>query len=491
MTNYPAQIDTSQSLPTVVDNLTPVQGIIFNRLRDTVISIETTLGTNPNGVYTTVGSRLYTLENIVGNLQTIALYQDLGGTLANPLVIGLYGYPLSNASPALNNVLTWTGINWSPQPPKGLIDVVLAGDLAGTKLSQIVVGLQTRPISSSAPTNGQVLAWNGTQWTPTNPGSSTFTASGDLSGSNTSQTVISISGSSPILITPSTLEWTTGTSSPVLTQADNTTNSATGATMVVRAQNATGTTAVGGSLGLSSGTGTSTAGNVNIETGGNTVLSVQPTLVALAQPTFQFSTAVSSPKLKQADNTTNSATGQTLTIQAQNATGTTANGGQLNLTSGTGTTAAGNLVLQTGGTAQFTIGPSLTTLNSQEFDSTVDSKGTARDVQPKHVITTDSTVTTLDSFTIPNDSTMIVSSAISAITNDYTNGGAFSLTAAFRNNAGTVAQIGTTQSTSLLDNSSWAATIDNSGTTIRIRVTGVLATTITWSAISTRLECIS
>lgn len=67
-----------------------------------------------------------------------------------------------------------------------------------------------------------------------------------------------------------------------------------------------------------------------------------------APTVLQFATAVSQPKFFQADRTTNSGTGETLTIQAQNETGTSSNGGPLVLASGTGTTAAGNLSLKVG-----------------------------------------------------------------------------------------------------------------------------------------------
>jgi hypothetical protein len=56
----------------------------------------------------------------------------------------------------------------------------------------------------------------------------------------------------------------------------------------------------------------------------------------------------------QADVVTNSATGAALTIQAQNATGSTANGGALVLASGTGTTAAGAVSLKAGTTVRLT-----------------------------------------------------------------------------------------------------------------------------------------
>jgi len=166
MPTYPAQIDTNITLPQAIDNLTPVQGSIFNQLRNAVIAIETELGVKPSGINATVAERVGNLENIVGNLKIIELQQDLGGTLESPLVIGLQGRPVSDVGPNLNEVLTWDGIAWLPQPPKGLIDVVLGCDLAGTKLCQLVVGLQGNPISSTAPATGQILQWTGSMWAP-------------------------------------------------------------------------------------------------------------------------------------------------------------------------------------------------------------------------------------------------------------------------------------------------------------------------------------
>ena len=40
------------------------------------------------------------------------------------------------------------------------------GDLSGTLTSSTVSRLQNRPLSAIAPANGQVLGWDGTQWTP-------------------------------------------------------------------------------------------------------------------------------------------------------------------------------------------------------------------------------------------------------------------------------------------------------------------------------------
>lgn len=128
-------------------------------------------------------------------------------------------------------------------------------------------------------------------------------------------------------------------------------------------------------------------------------------------------------------------------------------------------------------------------LAAQQFNSTVDTKGTIVDVQPKNVQTTNATATTLDSFTIASNTTLIVSAVITAVKSDNSQGASYIRSAVFRNNAGTVAQISTTQDGGTFeDDATWDATIDNATTTIRIRVTGKAATTIRWTCISTRLE---
>lgn len=222
---------------------------------------------------------------------------------------------------------------------------------------------------------------------------------------------------------------------PTIKQDDLTTNSGTGATLTIQAQNETGATSVGGALVLQSGTGTSTNGNINFKGGSNTVSFIEGThgvgtfggsgtdgLVALGprvsaptasclwllanggtpagnnytlfqtggtdleinsgggslyleiaqslciqtntstttlyMPTVQWNSAVVAPTLKQADKTTNSGTGETLTIRAQNETGTTSIGGALVLASGTGTSTHGLVQIEPGSIATVNFSPS-------------------------------------------------------------------------------------------------------------------------------------
>ena len=114
MTKYPAEIDNNLSLPSSIDNLTPIDAKAFNNLRDAIIAIESELGTKPSGSFSDVKSRISSLEAIIGNLQIIKLDQDLGGTLKKPKVIGIQGRPVSNVVPGVGQSLIWNGIAWIP-----------------------------------------------------------------------------------------------------------------------------------------------------------------------------------------------------------------------------------------------------------------------------------------------------------------------------------------------------------------------------------------
>ena len=136
MTKYPAQIDTSANLPTAVDNVTPVNADLFNRLRDAILAVEGELGVKPSALYTTVRARLDNIEGVVSAFQPIELDQDLGGTIHLPKVIGIQGRPVVPTAPTFNQSLVWNGTAWEPK----------------------------NTIYPTATQIGQTLIWNGTNY---------------------------------------------------------------------------------------------------------------------------------------------------------------------------------------------------------------------------------------------------------------------------------------------------------------------------------------
>ncbi len=86
---------------------------------------------------------------------------DLSGTYPNPTVDGLQGRAVSATAPIGGQVLAFNGSQWSATTP--------AGDLGGTFPTMVVDGLQGRAVAATLPISGQVLAWNGTAWAPATP----------------------------------------------------------------------------------------------------------------------------------------------------------------------------------------------------------------------------------------------------------------------------------------------------------------------------------
>lgn len=154
-------------------------------------------------------------------------------------------------------------------------------------------------------------------------------------------------------------------------------------------------------------------------------------------------------------------------------------------------TGTGALVFGTSPTISAPTLSSTPVLSGASSSTSNNAKGTCVDVNPVNVQTTDATVTTLDSFTIASGSAVVVSWLVSAIQSTSANAAGYSVSAVFRNNAGTVTQSGTTTVTVLGESdSAWDCTCDNSTTTIRLRVTGKAATTIQWTSILTRLTVV-
>ena len=100
---------------------------------------------------------------------------------------------------------------------------------------------------------------------------------------------------------------------------------------------------------------------------------------------------------------------------------------------------------------------------------------------PTTVQTTDATVTTLESFTTASDTAYTIHATVSAVKSDGSQVASYVMYATFQNDSGTLTQVGTTSySHTAESDAAWDAVLDISGTAVRVRITGVAATTIRW-----------
>jgi hypothetical protein len=170
-----------------------------------------------------------------------SLSGDVVGSITSNTVASLQGHTLSAASPSINQYLQYNGAAWEPI----LLSLSLVGDvvgtLSGTSVSTTVNKIRNNSIKAQTlGTNqdGYVLTWINSDglWeaVPASGGGGSFSAGGDLSGSNVDQTVIKINGTSvpasptlsagviPVLVAASSTSstWTTITDSNVNASAN-------------------------------------------------------------------------------------------------------------------------------------------------------------------------------------------------------------------------------------------------------------------------------
>ena len=218
-----------------------------------------------------------TIGTSLSNLGIITLGGDLSGvgsTALIPRIGGIQGRPIQNITPTTGQVLTWnSGGYWYPAPGANF---TASGDLSGDNVSQTVIRIQGRSVLSTAPTTGQVLTWNGTQWGPATAG--TFTAGGDLSGTSSSQQVVAMTGDTTtnpgfhtVVASNDYIQFLVS-AQPHITQTY--VSGSSGANMIVKAQGVSSGSGNGGDLVLAGGAsftggGGGLPGKVSLSLGGN------------------------------------------------------------------------------------------------------------------------------------------------------------------------------------------------------------------------------
>ena len=321
------------------------------------------------------------------------------------------GAPTGNAGGALsgtypNPTITLTGNSsiTGTLPAANQAFQTLGGDLSGTTASATLAKIDGYVLPNPGAYTGVLTSTAGTlAWTaPT----TYVSLGGDLGNTSSDAYVESISGTSPIAITPATLQWLSTTAAPTIKQA--TVASGTGANLTLQAQ--TTSSGTGGNLVLAPGSGTAAANsgaivlqsngaqigtfqyeptngtnalflngttaassanaalactnNITVLNAGTTMylqIGRASTYLELTAGAIQqgvptnFISTMSNPVINQLIRASDAAT-QTLTLQAQNAqAAATANvsGGALLLQSGQGATSTGNAALANAGAVKI------------------------------------------------------------------------------------------------------------------------------------------
>jgi hypothetical protein len=133
---------------------------------------------------------------------------------------------------------------------KGIVQ--LSGDIGGISTNVLVTKLQGKPISTITPISGDVLTWDNasSSWTP-KPATNAFSAAGDLSGNNTLQQVVGVTGTAGTLRISCNILNFILSATPTITQT--TTSIGHAKDLVIAAQSTTAVNSDGGDLILSGG----------------------------------------------------------------------------------------------------------------------------------------------------------------------------------------------------------------------------------------------
>ena len=225
------QFGTANLIVDCFDSETPPQRVEADKIQisPTTYNVTVNFATAQSGYCVVNGAGT---ASVSGGGGIPAVAGDLSGTTTAATVTGIQNRPVANTAPSSGQALVWnaTASMWQPTTVAGgggAVSTVFgragavaaqtgdysfgqisgsvastqlpgaSGDLSGTLTAATVTGIQSRAVANTAPSSGQALAWNGSQWAPatisgSGGGVSMASQLGDLAVTLTSPTVLTI-----------------------------------------------------------------------------------------------------------------------------------------------------------------------------------------------------------------------------------------------------------------------------------------------------------
>jgi hypothetical protein len=140
-------------------------------------------------------------------------YKDLITTQLISVPYAMVASQLGQNNATTGQVLKWNGSKWTPDTDLTSANPSnLGGDVTGSPINNRVEKIQNRNVATTAPTNGQVLKWNGSNWIPDTDLTSGSPSNlvGDVTGSPTNNKVEKIQNRNVATTVPSNgqvLKW--------------------------------------------------------------------------------------------------------------------------------------------------------------------------------------------------------------------------------------------------------------------------------------------
>lgn len=128
--------------------------------------LSTTPGTNRRKVGVCLSATAIFFDGAVQEANASAVSGDISGTLPGPItVVGIRGVGMDATAPTSGQVIAFNGLTWAPTTISTTPTGSAGGDLSGTYPNPTVIALQGRAVQNFGPSAGDTLRWDaGNSW---------------------------------------------------------------------------------------------------------------------------------------------------------------------------------------------------------------------------------------------------------------------------------------------------------------------------------------